>query len=63
MTRWMILLPLALLAGCSTTAMMIPVRGPLSERRPVLIITAHVGGIMGNSGNLTFEMPDGCLRR
>ena len=59
MTRRMILLPLALLAGCSTTAMMIPVRGPLSERRPVPTISARVDGILGTSGDLTFGMPDG----
>jgi hypothetical protein len=38
---------------------MVPVQGPLSEVRPVPVIEAKADGIMGNSGNLTFTMPDG----
>ena len=48
-----------LLVGCAAkTAMMMPVAGPLSERRPVPVLTVRIGGT-GYSGNLSFEMPDG----
>ena len=47
------------LCGCSLTATMIPVEGPLSQLRPVPVIQAKADGIMGNSGNITFTMPDG----
>ena len=46
-------------SGCSLTATMIPVEGPLSQLRPVPVIQAKADGIMGNSGNITFTMPDG----
>lgn len=46
-------------SGCSLTATMIPVEGPMSQQRPVPVIQAKADGIMGNSGNLTFTMPDG----
>lgn len=45
--------------GCSATAMMVPVEGPLSQRQPVPVIQAKASGVMGNSGDLTFTLPDG----
>ena len=47
------------LSGCALTATMIPVEGPLSELRPVPVLKARADGILGNSGNITFTMPDG----
>src|SRR6266436_4549446 len=47
------------LQSCGMTAMMIPVEGPLSKRQPVPILKVRVDGILGNSGNLSFAMPDG----
>lgn len=46
-------------AGCSLTATMIPVEGPLSQLRPVPVIEARADGIMGNSGNITLPCPMG----
>jgi hypothetical protein len=46
------------LSGCSLTATMIPVAGPLATP-PAPVLSVHVDGIMGNSGNLTFAMPNG----
>ncbi len=34
--------------GCSTTANLYPVKGPLSEVKPLPVIRARVDGIMGN---------------
>jgi len=54
------LLPiLCVLLGCSTTATLFPVEGPLSEAVPVPQIAATVNGILGNSGSLSLTMPDG----
>ncbi len=47
------------LAGCSTTATMVPVEGPMSQLRPVPILLVKVDGIMGNTGNLSLSMPGG----
>ncbi|MFH1519996.1 MAG: hypothetical protein ABIE75_05470 [Candidatus Omnitrophota bacterium] len=46
-------------AGCTTTAMMYPVEGPLSKQTPLPVLKAKVDGIMGNSGNISLVMPDG----
>ena len=46
-------------SGCSLTATLIPVEGPLSQLRPVPVIQAKADGIMGNTGNISFTMPDG----
>lgn len=50
---------LVALCGCSTTANLYPVKGPLSEIQPLPIIRARVDGIMGNSGGISLTMPDG----
>lgn len=49
----------SVLCSCSTTANFYPVKGPLSEVKPLPIIRARVDGIMGNSGGITLTMPDG----
>jgi hypothetical protein len=53
--------PLVLLgvSACSVKATMMPVDGPLSALRPVPIIEAKATGAMGNTGGLTWTMPDG----
>ena len=48
-----------LLSGCSTTASLFPVEGPLSKQIPVPTIKATVNGIMGNTGDISLTMPDG----
>ncbi len=48
-----------LLSGCSVTAMMAPVEGPLSQLRPVPVFKVRADGITGNSGKISFAMPDG----
>ena len=46
-------------SACSLNATMVSVQGPLSQIRPVPVLSVHVDGIMGNSGNLSFVLPDG----
>lgn len=59
--RRALLMALLLLSfcGCSTTANLYPVSGPLSEVKPLPVIKARASGILGNSGRLTLTMPDG----
>lgn len=45
--------------GCSLTATLLPVSGPLSLNKPVPTIDAKASGVMGNSGGLSWKMPDG----
>ena len=54
-----IVLAAAILSGCSVKATMVPVEGPLSELRPVPTIEAKATGVTGNSGELSWTMPDG----
>lgn len=55
-----VIFPLAFfLAGCSTTATLYPVDGPLSKLQPLPVLTATAGGITGNTGNISLTMPDG----
>lgn len=51
------------LAGCSTTATLFPVEGPLSKQVPLPMLQARVDGITGNTGDISMELPDGdkCL--
>jgi hypothetical protein len=49
----------AALQSCGETAMLVPVEGPLSEARPVPVMSVKVQGIQSNSGKLSFLMPDG----
>jgi hypothetical protein len=48
-----------MMSGCSITASMVPVEGPLSQLRPVPIIEATVDGVMGHTGTISMTMPDG----
>lgn len=48
-----------LLAGCSTTVNMYPVKGPLSEQKPLPVLVATVDGIMGNTGGFKLTLPSG----
>lgn len=47
------------LVGCSTTASLFPVEGPLSQKQPLPVIVADVDGIMGSTGGISLTMPDG----
>lgn len=49
----------AALTGCSLTATMVPVEGPLTSVRPLPVLSVRVDGITGNSGNLSTFTPDG----
>ena len=49
----------ALIAGCSTTARLYPVEGPLSQLVPAPVIAATIRGIEGNNGSLSFVLPSG----
>lgn len=55
----LMLLCVTFTAGCSLKATMIPVEGPLSQARPVPVLQVKADGILGNAGNITFNMPDG----
>jgi hypothetical protein len=55
----LILLFAAILAGCSTTAHLYPVEGPLSKETPLPVLSAKIDGVSGYSGNITLTMPDG----
>ena len=46
------------ITGCSTTATMFPIEGPVSKRTPLPIVIAKVDGILGNTGNFSFVSPD-----
>ena len=48
-----------LIAGCSTTVNMYPVKGPLSEQKPLPVLIATVDGIMGNTGGFSLTLPSG----
>ena len=47
------------LGGCSTTANLYPIQGPLSKTVPLPVVTAHVDGITSNTGGLGMTLPDG----
>lgn len=47
------------ITGCSTTANLYPVEGPLSRQTPAPTLVATVNGITSNTGGLNFTMPDG----
>jgi hypothetical protein len=57
--KLMPLFTVILLCSCTTTANLYPVKGPLSLQSPPPILVARVGGIMGNTGNISLTMPDG----
>lgn len=47
------------ITGCSTTATLFPIEGPLSKTVPVKYITAHVGSVQRHSGDISLVMADG----
>lgn len=47
------------LVGCSTTVNMYPVKGPLSEQKPLRVLVATADGIMGNTGAFNVTLPSG----
>jgi hypothetical protein len=49
----------SILSGCSTTATLYPINGPLSKMQPLPVLTATADGIMGNTGNISLTLPDG----
>lgn len=50
---------LTLIGGCSLNTTMVPIRGPLSERRPLPTIDVHATGMfVGTHGDITFTMPN-----
>ena len=56
------LAPFALIVviiGCSTTANLYPVQGPMAQIKPIPVIKARVSGIMGNTGGISLVLPDG----
>ena len=50
---------IALLSGCSTTASLFPVDGPLAKLSPPPVLSATADGITGGTGNISLVMPDG----
>lgn len=52
----LVLLAALCLTGCSTTATLTPVSGPLAGTKP---IQAKIEGIAGHNGRLSFTMPNG----
>ena len=57
--RFVSLLITAVLCGCSTTATLFPVDGPMTKLSPLPVLTATVDGITGNTGDISLVMPDG----
>lgn len=55
----LILMMVTGLGGCSTTARLYPVEGPLSTQAPIPVVVAKVEGITGNNGPISMTMPDG----
>ena len=47
------------IAGCSTTANLYPVEGPLATQRPLPVVVATVDGITENTGGISMTMPNG----
>jgi hypothetical protein len=52
-----------LVAGCSTSVNLYPVQGPLASQKPLPVIVGTADGITGNTGNLSWTLPNGerCL--
>lgn len=60
-----VFLSATVLSSCKTTALMVPVEGPLSLLRPVPQITILAKGVEGFKGTLSFTLPenDACSGR
>jgi len=61
MRKLSVVLIAAALSGCSTTATLFPIEGPMSKLSPVPVLRARAHGITGNTGNISLTMPDGEL--
>jgi hypothetical protein len=48
-----------ILNGCSTTASLFPVSGPLRDLKPTPVLTANVDGILFNTGAFEISYPNG----
>ena len=46
-------------AGCSTTATLFPIDGPLSKQIPLPTLVARVDGITGNTGDISMDLSAG----
>jgi hypothetical protein len=49
----------SMISGCSTTANLYPVQGPLAAQRPLPVVVATVDGTMGGTGGISMVMPGG----
>ena len=54
----LILLGLSVMVGCTATARLYPVQGPLSLQTPLPVFAGKLNGAI-NSGNVSFVMSDG----
>jgi hypothetical protein len=57
---WSAVLGLSLLVGCSTTARLYPVQGPLMAQSPVPVFTGKLTGVV-NEGSISFLLANGEL--
>jgi hypothetical protein len=57
-SAWLVLLVI-FASGCSTTATLYPVEGPMSQQSPLPVITATADGMTGNTGDISLILPDG----
>ena len=47
------------LAGCSLTATLYPITGPMSKQSPVPVLHAQVNGVLSRTGTIVIKMPSG----
>ena len=55
---FLVLLGLSIMLGCTATARLYPVQGPLSQQAPLPVFVGKLNGSV-NSGNISFVMADG----
>jgi hypothetical protein len=55
---WLILLAMFTMSGCSHTARLYPVQGPLSSQTPAPVLVGKITGAF-NSGDLSVKLSDG----
>lgn len=58
MRKLLLVLAIPLVAGCASTARLIPLAGPYSEITPQPVIQARFTGAR-NDGDIAFTLPDG----
>ena len=56
--HWLLALAAVLLSGCSTTATVVPITGPLAKAGSPEI-KVKILGVLSTNGRLEFTMPDG----